>query len=267
MVLSKDEVPKIKDYGCGFVKNVLTEKIIIKDIPLLLLKEKGSSSSKGVIFLYHGWSSKKENYHFIGSIFALDGYQVVIPDSQNHGERGALDYDDEKVMEDYFWKTAINSVDEYFFIKEYLEENKLLLTDKFFITGSSMGGMISAGIFVKDHNISSLAVMNGACNWLDLDERVKKSRNLDRSRGIENGILEEYNPAAVLDNFGKRAVLIQHGEDDSSVPIETQDTFFKNLLEHYKGYENRLRYTRIPGLNHHKTTGMIEELVYWFNSI
>ena len=174
------------------MKNVLTEKIFIGNIPLLLLRDENSKTAKGVIFIYHGWSSKKENYHFIGSIFALGGYQVVIPDSHNHGERGALEYEKESVMEENFWTTVINSVDEYFKIKDYLLGTKKLLSEDIFVMGNSMGGMISSGIFVKDEGILSSVVMNGACNWLDLDERIKETRNINRGRGISRQVLEKY---------------------------------------------------------------------------
>ena len=81
----------------------------------------------------------QENYYFIGGIYANEGYQVIIPDSINHGERGTLEYDNEKVMEENFWETVINSVKEYFVIKKYLQENKFLLSENICITGNSMG--------------------------------------------------------------------------------------------------------------------------------
>ncbi|MDD4344157.1 MAG: prolyl oligopeptidase family serine peptidase [Eubacteriales bacterium] len=247
------------------MKNILTEKIIIEDIPVLILKENTEKKPRGVIFLYHGWSSKKENYHFIGGIYANEGYQVVIPDSVNHGERGILDYEDESVMEENFWKTVINSVKEYFVIKKYLLENKMLLSNNICVTGNSMGGMISSGIFVKDKDILTLAVMNGACDWLDLDEKIKEDKNIDRKKGIDQKILEEYNPSSNIENFFYRPFLLQHGEEDKSVPIRTQEHFYAKILEVYKGKEDRIKFTKIPNLNHHKTTGMIEESIHWFN--
>jgi hypothetical protein len=247
------------------MKNILTEKIFIEDIPVLILKENKEKKPRGVIFLYHGWSSKKENYHFIGGIYANEGYQVIIPDSINHGERGTLEYDNEKVMEENFWKTVINSVKEYFVIKEYLLENRILLSDKIFIAGNSMGGMISSGIFVKDQSILTMVVMNGACDWQDLDEKIKESKNIDRKKGVDQKILEEYNPSSNFDDFSFRPFLLQHGSEDESVPISTQEYFYSKVLKLYKGKEDRLRFTKIPNLNHHKTTGMIEESMHWFN--
>ncbi len=249
------------------MKNVKKERLIIENIPLLLLKDENSKTVKGVIFIYHGWSSKKENYEFIGSIFALEGYQVVIPDSLNHGERGILEYEKESVMEENFWNTVINSVDEYFKIKDYLLEKGILLSKNISVMGSSMGAMISAGIFVKDDNILSAVIMNGACNWLDLDERVKESRNINRGRGINREVLEKYNPASNLEKFAGRPLLLQHGQEDTSVPIESQDLFFKQIKGFYKGNENKLRFSKTPNLNHHKTIGMIEESLIWFNEI
>lgn len=249
------------------MKNVITKKIYIKDIPLLFLQENTEEKPRGVIFLYHGWSSKKENYHFIGSIFAREGYQVIIPDSENHGERGILQYDNEIIMEENFWKTVIQSVDEYFYIKAKLFEDQFLLSDKIFVMGNSMGGIISSGIFVRDHEISSLIVMNGACDWIDLEDRIIESRNINRRKSIDIEILREYNPASNFENFLYRPILLQHGEEDKSVPIKTQKIFFEKIKNYYGDKENRLSFTKVPNLNHHKTTGMIEESLYWLNQI
>ncbi len=249
------------------MRGVKKEKRYLGDIPYLILEKENQKKFLGTIFLYHGWSSCKENYEFIGSIYALNDFQVIIPDSINHGERGSLAYEEAQVMEDNFWKTAINSVDEYFAIKKALQAEGRLASDKPILTGSSMGGMIASGIFAKDKDALSLAVMNGACDWADLDRRVKESRKLDRQRGIEASLLEAYNPAANKENFLQRPLLIQHGENDHSVPIETQEAFYTLISDLYKDCPERLRFTRIPNLNHHKTTGMIEECLAWFTNL
>lgn len=249
------------------MRNVRKEKRYKDQIPYFLLQKEDEKDFRGTIFLYHGWSSCKENYIFIGSIYALNGFQVVLPDSINHGERGSLKYEDSGVMEENFWKTAINSVDEYFLIKEDLQEEGLLASEKIILTGSSMGGMIASGIFAKDKDVAGLAVMNGACDWADLDKRVKESRQLDRQRGVEPSLLDQYNPANKKENFLQRPLLIQHGEEDQSVPIESQEAFYNSTLKYYEGFEERLRFTRIVNLNHHKTTGMIEECMDWFTSL
>lgn len=246
------------------MKGVSKEKRYLQKIPYLVLEKENQKDFLGTIFLYHGWSSCKENYEFIGGIYALNDFQVIVPDSINHGERGSLSYEEAEVMEENFWKTVINSVDEYFVIKKALQDEGRLASDKLILTGSSMGGMIASGIFAKDQVAAGLAVMNGACDWADLDRRIKEGKELDRQKGIEPALLASYNPAANKENFLQRPILIQHGDNDNSVPIETQEAFYNSILGYYKTCPDKLRFTKIANLNHHKTTGMIEECLNWF---
>lgn len=249
------------------MKNVLTEKIEIENIPCLVLQAKGIKEINGVIFIYHGWSSKKENYHFMGSIFALEGYQVIIPDSIHHGERGVLDYGNDEIMEEKFWEVAINSVDEYPFLKENLEKKGMLKSQKIAVMGNSMGGIISSGIFARDSEISTMIIMNGACAWEDVDKKVKDSRKIDRSLVISKEKMDLYDPMKHLDKIFPRPFLLQHGEKDSSVPIETQNLFFEEATRYYGDLKERIAFTRIANLNHYKTIGMVEESLDWINRI
>ena len=249
------------------MRNVSTEKITYNDIPFYVLKMKNESETRGTIFIYHGWSSKKENYLFMGNIFALEGFRVIIPDSLHHGERGLLDYGDDKVMEQKFWEVAINSVDEYFLLKEYLLEQGMLNKERIAVMGNSMGGIISGGIFARDPEILTMIVMNGACAWLDVDQRVKSSRKIDRSAAIKPEKLEGYDPFRHLDKIFPRPFLLQHGEKDSSVPIETQEFFFEKAKVRYGELKERISFTRIPNLDHQKTVGMLEESVHWINGV
>ncbi len=237
---------------------------LLSDIPCLLLSEKGRKP-KGNIFLYHGWSSKKENYKFIGSTIALAGYQVIIPDSLYHGDRGILDYSDDKVMEEYFWKVAIQSIDEYFMVKNHLEKEKILVSDKMAVMGSSMGGMISAGIFAKDPSLLTMTVMNGSCAWQYMDQKVQKNRGIDRMAWISAERINEYDPVNYLERIYPRPFLLLHGEADQAVPIAGQDYFYEKARQYYGDVAERIRYTKVANLNHHKTTGMLEESINWMN--
>lgn len=43
---------------------------------------------------YHGWTSTKELQSLRGHILAAYGYDVIIPEAINHGERGLIDYEE-----------------------------------------------------------------------------------------------------------------------------------------------------------------------------
>jgi uncharacterized protein len=87
---------------------------------------------------------------------------MVIPDAIRHGQRGLLDYNNEAIVQDYFWSTIIQNVNEFkqlhTLAAEYLKkmENVLLI-------GSSMGGFSASGIFVENKEIAALVNIGGIC--------------------------------------------------------------------------------------------------------
>lgn len=238
-------------------------KVKIREIPCLYIKPHCPEKRLPTVFLYHGWSSKKENYEFMGRIIALHGFQVIIPDAMNHGERGHLTYDDLKVMEENFWNTAINSVEEFKIILEEGQGKLDINPLKIAVMGHSMGGMVASGIFVRNQNIKTLITMNGACAWEDVEERIKIARNVDRTASISIEKLRSYDPLQVKDKFYPRPILIQHGEMDQFVPIESQLYFYDQIVGDYQEKLENLYFSVIPNLNHHKTIGMVEESITW----
>ena len=70
-----------------------------------------------------------------------------------------------------------------------------------------------------------------------------------------------------MDKIFPRPFLLQHGEKDSSVPVETQALFFEEAIKYYGDLKDRIAFTRVANLNHHKTIGMVEESLNWLNKI
>ena len=237
-------------------------KIKFGEIPCLYIRPY-SSEKDFLQFLYHGWSSKKENYEFMGRIIALYGFQVIVPDAIKHGERGDLDYEDLQVMEQNFWKVAINSVEEFKTILNEGQERLDIDPLKIAVMGHSMGGIISSGIFARNQNIRTLITMNGACAWEDVEERVRAARNVDRTASISLEKLRKYDPLQKKENFYLRPVLIQHGEKDDSVPIESQLYFYDQIVGDYRERPENLKFSVIKNLTHHKTIGMLEDAIAW----
>lgn len=238
-------------------------KLQIANIPCLYIRPNVLEEEIPAVFVYHGWSSKKENYHFIAKILAFHGYGIIVPDAPNHGDRGKLDYESIDVMEQYFWKIVLEAVDEFKVLFEEANKKLNINPQRTAVMGSSMGGIIASGVFVKDPTIKTLINMNGACAWQDAEKRVKILRCIDRSvsTGIEK--LRQYDPVSNLEALYPRPILIQHGDSDTSIPIETQWYFYNEAAKLYKKRPENLRLTVIKNLNHHKTIGMLEEAVAW----
>jgi fermentation-respiration switch protein FrsA (DUF1100 family) len=72
--------------------NIIEKKEYIGEIPVIIMRPIENRETYPTVIFYHGWTSKKEYQRFRGYILATLGYQVVIPDAINHGERGEIDY-------------------------------------------------------------------------------------------------------------------------------------------------------------------------------
>lgn len=77
--------------NCLRFSNVVEEKIYIGEIPAIIFRPAETRNLYPTVIFYHGWSSSKENQRFRAFILSALGYQVVIPDAINHGERNPID--------------------------------------------------------------------------------------------------------------------------------------------------------------------------------
>ncbi|WP_028307682.1 alpha/beta fold hydrolase [Desulfitibacter alkalitolerans] len=238
-------------------------KFQLASIPCIYIRPADQEKERPTIFVYHGWSSQKENYQFMARILAFHGYGVMVPDAPYHGERGILEYENVHVMEQKFWRIVIRAVDEFKLLLEEAHEKLGINSQKVAVMGSSMGGIIASGIFAKDTRIKTLINMNGACAWEDAEKRVRILRCVDRAVSIGIEELRQYDPMSHLEALYPRPILIQHGDCDTSIPVETQWHFYNEAARMYKNRPDNLRLTVIKNLNHHKTIGMLEEVVDW----
>ncbi|MDR5659855.1 alpha/beta fold hydrolase [Serpentinicella sp. ANB-PHB4] len=239
-------------------------EIKLAGIPCIHIKPNFINENLPTVVLYHGWSSNKENFKFIGTILAQNGYRVVIPDSIDHGERGALDYESIEVMQANFWRVVFQSVNE--FTDLITEAIKTLDVDnnKIAVMGSSMGGFISSGIFAQNENIKCLVNMNGACAWENAEYHFRKLHNLEFATGEQMEYIKANDPIKSKDTFRQRGILLLHGDSDTQVPIDTQRYFYNEIKDMYKSSEN-IQLIESPNLDHYKTVKMIEDSLDWLN--
>lgn len=214
--------------------------------------------SKGTIVLYHGWGSTIDHYLFFATLISHWGYKVIVPELPYHGERGKLDYFDTEVLQQFFWKVVLQGVQE----AEQIT-SELFKTDKNIgIIGHSCGGFIAAGAFSKSPQVLGAIVINGSCAWVKFEElyREKDGRqSLDPSERLH---LQHHDPISLLDFQDKRALLILHGKEDRTIPIDSQRYFMEvnsNIpAEH-------LRFVEYSGVNHHITLGMLQKSKEWLD--
>lgn len=240
-------------------------RIELSNIPCLCIKPNVKEDTFPTIFLYHGWSSNKENHRLLASILSQNGYQVIIPDAIFHGERNPLNFGNTKALEENIWKVIIQSVKESEdLIREAIEKENVDST-RVSVIGHSMGGFIASSIFASNPEIKCLTSINGSSAWEKAEEIF---RLLDGREPAANEDLKEvrmYDPIRKYKQFNNRPILLLHGDSDTSVPIDSQRYFYNEIIQYYSDNPDRLKLIEIPKLNHFITIGMVEEILKWFD--
>lgn len=246
-------------------------KTYIEDIPIIRLKPNINIQKFPTIIFYHGWSSSKELQRMRGYILCNLGFQVIIPDSINHGERNPIDHMNPNNMKDFFWPTVLQSIEESKKLIKYSIENFNTDSDNIGVTGHSMGGFISSGIFTHEKEVKSAVILNGSCNWnycndLLLRNLVNTSESPDFSQEEIKNIkqnLSHLDPINNLDKIKDRPLLMINGGSDNIVPMESQKLFYEDARKSYsdKSIIDLIVYNK---LGHFVTTNMMEDTSIWF---
>lgn len=240
------------------------EKINIEGIPCLKIKPKQAKGLIPTVIYYHGWGSNKENQRFKAMAFSIYGYQIIVPDGINHGERKAIDHNASGMFEEYFWNTILNSVEESSMIIENIIKNHNADPNRISVMGSSMGGFTAAGVFVHNEDLKAMVNFNGSCAWVKADEIFRQKYNRPPADKAEILKLSKYDPMENLEALKARPILMLHGDKDSSVPIDSQRVFYNKAGDVYKDKPEKLKFIEIPNMNHYISTGMLEEGISWF---
>lgn len=244
--------------------SIIEEKIYIENVPAILFKPKEAKGLLPTIIFYHGWSSNKELQRIRGFILSAVGYQVIIPDAINHGERNPIDYYDINNGK-YFWYTILNNLEEAPIIIDKLILKYNADPNRIGLIGHSMGGFTAAGVFTHNPKIKTLVVLNGSCGWQNSNEVFKRTLGIsevEKFKEIEDKI-NKIDPMNNLQLLKDRPMLMLHGDSDSVVSIESQRMFYKEILPLYLD-KNKIKLVEYPRLDHFVTTNMMEEIIEWF---
>lgn len=233
------------------------EKIIAKHFKYNLFTPPIHSNKKGLtIIFYHGWGTTADSYNEVAEELARRGYKVVVPEIIYHDSRNALNNPfNRQVMQNYFWKTIFESIDEF---SEFM---KLLETpwQNTIVVGSSMGGFIANGIFASSRDLGGLVNINGSGSFLLSEKLFRKLDNRSEPSLEEELILKKYNP--IEQENCNAPVLLMHGDSDRTIPIEGQKDFYKYLTE-VKG-RSIVDFFIYENVNHQFTEGMFNDLIIW----
>lgn len=239
------------------------EKIDIEGIPCLRLLPKNKEGKLPTIIFYHGLGSNKERQRMRGYMLAFAGYQVFIPDALHHGERDAKYTEDPIQVSKYFWQAILQSLQESEILIDRIVEDYRADEENIFVTGHSMGGFISAGVFTHNPKVRAAAPLNGSFSWEASNDSLRVVHGHEGVKIEEEKEVNILDPIEHKDKIRDRDILILHGEKDPEVDINPQREFFEEMK---KDMEN-IDMIEYEDLGHFFTTNMMEDLIKWLKGL
>lgn len=249
-----------------YTTGTISEKAItIAGIPCCVFTPKGVHSSPQAklptIFYYHGWSSSKNRQRFIGSVLAAFGFQTILPDAINHGEREAFD-DYSAAGYGHFIPTIMQNLREFQPLKEYALNELSADENRLAVSGHSMGGFTAAGIFTHNLELKTAVIFNGAFAW---QNAINENEKRYHTAHIELSSTEKKaDPANNLDKLQNRPIFLLHGEKDSLVPFEVQKAFYETAQARYSD-KNAIRFMPVARMDHYISVQMLNEAIIWLS--
>lgn len=218
------------------------EKIFIKNrdgkkIAVLL-----DISNKGLVFLMHGLSGRKEHEYIVkfGEAFKEAGYTVVKFDTRNTFGESEGNYEDATITNYY---EDLEDVIKWAKMQKWYQE-------PFVLVGQSLGGICTA-FYAENHpkEVKGLAPTSTVISWKlkiqspnykkDVEEWDKTGWRITESK-TNPGLIkklkwkpfkEDYMKYDLLEKVDKLTmpVLMLVGEKDDSTPVEHQEILFKAI--------------------------------------
>lgn len=233
-------------------------EIKITRTPATLITPKTGEEKYKTIVFYHGWSSSKENQIFRGSIFALYGFQVLIPQSNYHGCRSiGLNYEDPEVEREYLPRTIMDNIIEAPAILRELVEIYNADPDNLYVSGHSMGAMTAGCLFTFSDLFKGALVFNGTLNLKPMIDEYKRETTTEEVSRIHEFILQ-VDPVNHIDKLKDRKLIMLNGAEDGDVNPKWQRDFYEKAKEVYKD-KSKIVFETFPGTPHVLTTNMMEE--------
>lgn len=244
---------------------LVEDNITIGDIPVIRLYPKNHDDLLPTIIFYHGWSSNKESQRLRGFILGSLGFQVLIPDAIYHGERNPLDNYEPENATKYFWYVVLNNIKESNKIIDYSISNLKADPHRIGVSGHSMGGFTSSGIFTHNPNIKAVVTLNGSSYWKNSNYIFKSALGMDLQgeTAEEEEYINSMDPMNNLELLKNRPILLLHGAADKVVDIDSDRKFYMEIKNLYSD-KTKVQLIEYNNLGHFVTTNMMEDMAIWF---
>ena len=225
----------------------------IKGIPLVFLFNDTieQSAKNGTVFFFHGLLSNKMGSQKEVVSLAENGFLAVSIDNYAHGERRANDFDvrfhsNNPNFNDNFIDAIERTADDATTVADELFKQGIIFEDKLGITGISMGAFITYKVISQDKRFKVACPISGSAIWEGKDS----------------------SPHYKADNFFPTALLIQHGEVDTSVPSCDDRELYRYLKPFYAENLERLAYVEFANQGHFMSDRdwnyLWQNVIIWF---
>lgn len=245
-------------------------KIINKIPSLIVVDSTLEKEPLPTLTYYHGFTSAKEQNLTLAYLLAEKGFRIVLPDSKYHGERESTITANE--LELSFWDIVLQNVVEVAEIKEFLDQEGLLLNNRFGLAGTSMGGITTSSALTQYPWIKVAAVLMGSPKNVVyanlLIKEYKKGGNLAATEEEIDRLLKQlahYDLSVQFDKLNDRPLLFWHGEADSVIPFDHAHSFYSEAIKHYKNPDN-IRFIKEANRDHRLSHYAVLETVKWFET-
>ncbi|CAI2507290.1 esterase [Serratia ficaria] len=206
------------------------------------------------VFFYHGYTSSKEVYAYFAYALARVGFRVVLPDTDQHGER--FDGDEQRRLAS-FWEILRRNIEELPAIKTHFERRGLIADGRIGVAGASMGGMTTLGSFARYPWIKAAASLMGSGYYSSLAQTLfpplgPQGQPLSAAAfQARISALAEFGLEQQLEKIADRPLLVWHGETDDVVPAAESLRLATELRQ--RGWDSRLTFLSEPDVKHRIT--------------
>lgn len=181
---------------------------------------KNDGKSKPLVIVQHAINAKRQDVIKSAYRYAEAGYFVVAPDLYAHGDRKAED------KRELVMQGAVNTSKSYDSIIEYYIADPRCNTDKFGITGYSLGGMVAFHYAAYGtYRPTAVAPCISTPNWQDLEKTYLLDTIIPTGDASQDGdaakiknakkVLSENSPINNYDKMKDIHILMQNGGDDN----------------------------------------------------
>ena len=244
------------------------KKIELENKSLYLIRPKYLKAPYKTVIFYHGWSSSAKNQIFRANILASYGYQVVLPEALNHGERGLLDYTDMNVIKEKFFPTLMNNIKEAPELVDYVKKNLEIDDEHLYVAGHSMGAITAGALFTFNRSIKSALIFNGTLNWKWLVNLVNSlnSKEADYELARINEFMLNMDPMEHINDIKDRPIAMLNGELDNVISAKAEEEFYNKAKAEYSD-ENLIFFKKYENTYHQLTTQMMEDGIRFLKKI